>query len=230
MDKIKHLFIFATLALFGPYTYAQVAVGGGFSNMFQFGNSKPLLGANLFVEIPRNNEVTFYVRANYLAPQRFMGEATKFEALAINPATTPNMVPVNGILQNKSGYFIIDGGTRYYLLNGFDEGVSIYGGTNLGLVINTVNYGYQLDDYDKQNYSLDHYNLNDYRGKGTIIGMAIGFTGGVKYTVPKIGTFFFDVNPHLIMFAIPSANNLPSNHFKSLLFNFNIGFRKEFYK
>jgi hypothetical protein len=32
-------------------------------------------------------------------------------------------------------YFMIDGGTRYYLINGFDEGFSVYGGTNLALML-----------------------------------------------------------------------------------------------
>lgn len=230
MVKIISYLLIAFVALSFQPIFSQVAIGGGFSTMFQFGNSRPLLGANLLVEIPRNNQNTFYGRVSYLAPQKFNTPDQKFEAIAIDPATTPNMVPVNGFLQNKSGYFIIDGGTRYYFLNGYDEGVSIYGGTNLGLIINTVNYGYQIDDYDKERYSLSQYNLDDFRGKGSIISLAIGFTGGVKYTIPKVGSFFLDINPYLLMFGIPSASNLPTNQYKSLLFNFNIGFRKELYK
>lgn len=229
--QITHLFSIIFVALMLPLiSFSQFAVGGGLSTMFQFGNTKPLIGGNLLFEMPRNNDVSFYVRAQYLAPQNKMGDPMYFDAIARDPATQPFTTPVKGFEQARYGYFIIDAGTRYYLLNGFDEGISIYGGSNVGVVINTIKYGYQTAEYDTQLYSLDAYNLDEYRGKGSIFGLAIGFTGGVKYTKPGIGTFFFDINPHLMMFAVPSNNMIPTEHHKNLLFNFNIGFRKEFYK
>ena len=231
VKQVVRLFaVLMVVALMPITSSAQFAIGGGVSSLLQFGNSKPLVGANLLVEIPRNNDVTFYVRGQYLAPQSVNGDPIYMEAIARDPLTDPSFVPVKVFDQKRFGYFIFDGGTRYYLLNGYDEGFSVYGGSNVGVVISTVKYGYQSEDYNTSLYSLDLYNLDDYRGKGSIFGLAVGFTGGVKYTKPGIGTFFFDINPHLMMFAVPSSNTMPTDHHRNLIFTFNLGFRKEFYK
>ncbi len=230
VHQIVRILFIGSCVLTSFFSHAQYAIGGGVSSMFQFGNNRPLVGANLFFEMPRNNNISFYVRASYLVPQSAKGVSNNFEAIARSTETTPFTIAVEGYEQNRFGYFILDGGTRYYLINGFDEGVSLYGGTNIAMVINTMKYGYQFSDYDQSLYSLDHYNFNEYGGRGSIFSLAIGFTGGVKYTIPKVGSIFLDINPYIMMFAIPSNNMIPTSTYKSLLFNLNIGFRKELYK
>jgi hypothetical protein len=225
---IKIIGIVAVLFLTGN-VFAQYSVGGGPSFMFEFGNGKPFYGLHFNVEIPRNNEVTFYGRATYLFKQNTNNSIGALAAIAKDASTDPQFVEVPLNHLTSINYFMIDGGTRYYLINGFDEGFSLYGGTNLALIINSVKYGYQYGDYDANKYTLDPGEFGEGREKGTIIRLAVGFTGGIKYTIPARGTFYLDFNPQLTLFGIPSTQGIPSNVYKPVFFNFNIGYRKEIY-
>lgn len=209
---------------------AQIGIGAGPSFMMEFGNNKPFYGLHLKVEKPRNNDVVFYGRATYLFNQNKRTELEPLSAVAIDPNLVPNTISVDFKQVSSIGYFMIDGGTRYYLINGFDDGFSLYGGTNLGLIVNMVKYGYEFGDYDASKYTLYAGDFQESRDKGSIIRLAVGFTGGVKYTKPGIGSFYLDINPHLTIFGIPSNQNIPGSIYKPVFFNFNIGYRRELYR
>lgn len=216
---------------------AQYSIGGGVSTLFSFGNQKPYAGLHLAVEFPRNNEVTFFVRANYLFKQNSVqgasisGQFPDFTyAYNKDPLGSPAFVEVPINFTESMNFFMIDGGTRYYLINGFDEGFSVYGGTNIGLVINSLKYKYSVGEYDRTNFEiLEGESTYDSREQGTIINIAAGLTGGVKYTMPGRGTLYFDFNPSLMLFGLPSKDGLVSSLYKQVVFNFNIGYRREFY-
>src|SRR5690606_5022594 len=218
-----------TLVFLANTIYGQFGIGGGPSFMFEFGNPKPFYGLHIVGEKPRNNEVTFYGRLTYLFNQNSKTNLGQLTAFANDQATNPSFVPVDLNQLTSINYFMIDGGTRYYLINGFDEGFSLYGGTNIALIVNSVKHGYQFGDYDESKYTLESGDFTDGREKGTIIRLAVGFTGGVKYTISAKGTFFFDINPQLTLFGIPSNQNIPSSVYRSVFFNFNIGYRKEIF-
>lgn len=228
VKQIKYS-IFLLLLMVSTTVGAQFSVGGGASTLLEFGNRKPFYGLHFNVEVPRNNEVTFYGRLTYHFRQNNVANIGEFAAIAKDVNTQPSYEMVNVDNVTSLNYFMIDGGTRYYLLNGFDEGFSLYGGTNLGLIVNTVKYGSRVGDYNADLYTLEMGDFSTDRDKGTIIRLAVGFTGGIKYTIPTIGSFYFDVNPHLTIFGIPSSANIPSNIYRPVFFNFNIGFRKELY-
>lgn len=217
------------LIIIGFGANGQYSIGGGASTLFQFGNKKPFVGLNFIVEVPRNNEVTFYGRVNYLFKQNATQSVGTMDAFAIDPATTPYTQSLDYRFNESLNYFMIDGGTRYYLLNGFDEGFALYGGTNIAVIINTIKYGYETSEYDETKYQIYDKDLFIYRDKGTVLNLAVGFTGGLKYTIPARGTFFFDFNPSMILFGLPSKEGLQSELYKNVVFNFNIGYRKEFY-
>lgn len=218
------------MGLLSSLTLAQFGIGGGLSTLLEFGNKKPFVGMNFSVEVPRNNRVVFYGRASYLFRQNNEHDFGTFTAVAKDINTEPQWLNVGVNYLTSVDYITVDGGTRYYLINGFDEGFSLYGGTNLGLIVNNVKYGTRVEKFDEEKYMLNSGDFSTNSGKGAILRMAIGFTGGMKYTVPRIGTFFFDVNPYITVFGIPSNTNIPSSVYKSVAFNFNIGYRKEIYR
>lgn len=217
------------MVLMSASVSAQFSIGGGASTLLEFGNKKPFFGLHLNAEFPRNNEVTFYGRLTYHFKQNSQQPFGNLAAIAKDISTDPQWVEVPVEYLTSVNYFMIDGGTRYYLINGFDEGFSLYGGTNIGVIFNSVTYGYKVGDYDAEKYTLDAGEYGNGREKGSIIRMAIGFTGGAKYTIPTIGSFYLDFNPHLTIFGIPSTNNIPGNVYRPVFFNLNIGFRKEIY-
>lgn len=218
---------------------AQYSIGGGLSTLFQFGNGRPYAGINLIAEIPSNNDQTFYVRANYLFKQnvsRSVQEVIEEQGNVYSPlyafTTNPNISPyiVVGENFNESfNFFMIDAGTRYYIINGYDEGFSLYGGTTIGGTINSVKWAYKTEEFDQTNYSIDNLERFNTSGKGTILNLAAGLTGGVKYTYPGRGTFFLDLSPSYMILGLPSSQNIQTTLYKKVVFNFNIGFRKEFY-
>ena len=127
-------------------------------------------------------------------------------------------------------YHIIEGGTRYYLGNGFDYGFSAYGGTNLMVLFNKVRLDY--DPYDEVDYQI--YNAQTYVGEGSYFSLGFGLGGGVKYTMAPYGTFYFDLNVNYLILGQPSSNEVNNTIFgyerliSPLLFNFNLGYRKDF--
>lgn len=214
---------------------AQYSLGGGVSTLFQFGNAKPFGGLHFTVEFPRNNEVTFYGRMTYHFRQNksqrtdlINNEASY--AYAYDFMTNPNSLPLDASFVESFNYFIIDGGTRYYIINGYDEGFALYGGSNIAFIVNTVRYKYEVEEYNQELYYLTP---NVERGlsknKGTIINLAAGLSGGAKYTFPGVGTLYFDFNPSLVIFGLPSKEGIETSLYKNVVFNMSLGFRKEFY-
>jgi hypothetical protein len=223
--KILTIAIFSFLAL---TSNAQISVFGGTSLLKGFGVQKPFFGFLGGVELPNSNDVTFYGRVGYYFPQKEETTLTS-NVTAINQTTTPYNLQVNYV--TKTNYFTIEGGTRRYLGNDYDNGFSVFGGTNFMLFLNTVKRDYEKYDATGQyqwesKYEVAPTELN----KGSIISMAVGLQGGLKYTLPATGTFFFDINGQYAILNRPSNLTAAStNLYSSLFFTFNLGFRKDLY-
>lgn len=237
---MKNSIFLVIVILLSGIANAQYSVGGGFSTLFQFGNSRPFVGLNLITEFPRNNDQTFYVRANVIFKQtinRTVQEVIEEQgsvyaplyAYGIDPMTTPSAIIVGERFSESFNFITVDAGTRYYIINGYDEGFSLYGGTTIGGVVNSVKWAYKTDDFDQTNYSIDNLDRFNTSGKGTILNLSAGLTGGAKYTMPGRGTFFIDLSPSYMILGLPSSQNIQTTMYKKVIFNFNIGFRKEFY-
>ena len=66
--------------------------------------------------------------------------------------------------------------------------------------------------------------------RGIIMGIAVGLQGGMKYTIPAIGTVYFDVSGQYSILA--QGNNDVANYteqYSQLFFVFTLGFRKDLY-
>ena len=213
------------LLLILPFSAVQSQVslnaGTGFSSGFSSEEPGVFIGFHLGGEVPRNNDITFYGRfSHYLARNENTSVSTYAEAIDIT--TSPYTILVD--YTSSTNYTSIEGGTRYYLGNGFDNGFSIYGGSNMALLFYGVKRNY--DDFDESLYSLP----TGEDSKGTILSLSLGLQGGAKYTIPAIGTIYFDVTGSYSILA--QANNQTaanSSFYSPLLFGFNLGFRKDFY-
>ena len=210
---------------------SQISINAGTGILKGFTVPKPFFGFHCGLELPRANDVTFYGKLGYYFPQK--EEGTDFTYVtATNPNASPQMLSVNYV--TKANYVTIEGGTRRYIINDYDNGFSLYGGSNFMLVFNTVKRDYEKLDVTgtyqwEQNYQTD---INE-QNKGSILSVAAGLQGGLKYTVPATGTVYFDINGQYALFG--KANNLTALNasntilYSQLFFTFNVGFRKDLY-
>ena len=189
--------------------------------LFGFGNKRPWGGVHLGFEIPRDDAISLYGKATHYFFQRSTDTIAE-TATAIDLTTIPFTQNVNAI--PKMNYTVIEGGTRYYLGNGFDYGWAGYGGTKIMLVINKVNVDY--DGFDESLYQLT--TSEDLRMDGSIFSIGAGLGGGVKYSSARFGTFYFDANVGYMLLGQSSSANVYGGQYASLLFDMNLGWRKDF--
>jgi hypothetical protein len=217
------IFVLILFIYFGVQNnFAQISLSGGTCMLNSFGVKKSFYGLHLGGELPQNNQVTFYGRFSYFFP-RLEEDSSQAVAVGSNFNVSPYQINVNYV--NSSNFMIVEGGTRSYFGNGFDNGFSGYGGGKTSLMINKVNS--KFAKYDDSKYTLDESSL----GAGTILSVCLGLQGGVKYTMPAVGTIFLDASLDYILLAAPSNQNVSTYYFPSqrIFFVTSIGFRKDFY-
>ena len=142
MSKRFILILTVFFLSFSINSQVSVNAGTGFSSGFTSDNPGVFLGFHLGAEVPRNNDVTFYGRISHFLARK---ESTSFStyAEAIDLTTSPYTILVD--YTSSTNYTSIEGGTRYYLGNGFDNGFSVYGGSNMALLFYGVKRNY--DDF-----------------------------------------------------------------------------------
>jgi len=213
------------VCLFSFSSEAQYGLSGGVSLLKGFGVPKPYVGFSLGGEFPRDNEPSFFIKASFYGKNRLdpsLGSTTIYlEAL------DPNNFSIASVSGNSFfNYTTINGGMRYYILDGYDTGFALYGGSNVMGVINQAKI--KADGFDKSTFRIPATNsLN-----GTILNLGIGFSGGAKYTIPEVGTLFFDAEVDYLVFSLPSnqtASDLASFFYSPVVFSLTLGFRKDLY-
>lgn len=201
---------------------AQLSVSAGGSMLKGFGPNKPWGGFHLGLEIPRDDAVSFYLRFTHHFKQYDVDSISVYlepKDITTFPTDMPYYPTLNG--RPSMNYNILEGGTRYYLGNGFDYGWAAYGGTHFMAVFNTVKSNY--DSYDETIYKMDE----SFRLDGTIFSLGAGLQGGVKYSAVPYGTFYLDAGLAYMLFAQGSTNFVYPNMFNQLIFSFNIGYRRD---
>lgn len=205
------------------FFHAQVGLSGGFNMLKGFGVPKPYAGMHLGVEIPRDDQISFYGRLSTYLPNTEQSDGTNYVYVTARDFST---IPYQQQLFYKStmNYTIIEGGSRYYIGDGYDSGFGAYGGSNFSIVFNSIKRKY--DDYDQVKYELPSTELP----KGAIFNVGVGLSGGVKHTFAGVGTIYFDVNFSYMLLSQPSNTTAQmTNSYSPLIFNFGLGFRKELY-
>lgn len=202
---------------------AQVGIGAGGSVLAGFSGQGAWGGLHLTVEIPRDDATSMYGRITHHFKKEAAEPILAEDFLVyIEPRDPTSGLPIEYIGATPSmNYTILEGGTRYYIGSGFDFGWAAYGGGNMMLVFNSVKIDY--DPYDEGLYVVNEASRMD----GTIFGFGFGLGGGVKYTNQPIGTFYFDLNMNYMLFAQANTDFIYGDMYSSLIFNFNLGFRKD---
>jgi hypothetical protein len=222
MRKFGLVFVLLVLAM--PY-YAQFGLSGGVSILKGFGGPKPYAGLHIIGEVPRDDFVSFMGKISFYGKQRDFVTNTGYVE-AVDPTTMPFYENVTYV--NTMNYIVLEGGNRFYLGDGYDNGFGAYGGGTLQLVFNTIKREYDYSDIDMSKYQLP---VNE-TVKGSIFSLGFGLTGGVKYTFAGYGTLYGEGGFSYIFNAQPSnttASSGAANLYAPLFFTFGVGFRKEFY-
>lgn len=218
MRKIKIAAFFVGLS---GILHAQMSVMLGPSMIKSFGTTGVYPGFHVGLEMVQDDVQTYYARLAF-APSRTFESTNGAVAIAKDFNTIPYSIQLAG--QERFNITSIEVGKRYYFGEGFDSGFSPYGGTNVQGIFNKVRKSY--DDFDKDKYTLED---NSEGTVGSIFGIYVGLSGGVKKSF-YFGTLYFDAGLSYALFAVPSNNVAStSENYRSLLFNFNLGFRKDFY-
>lgn len=208
--------IFILALMISPMTFSQVGINIGANGLLAFGNPKPYGGFHLGVELPRNERMSYFVRISHMIRQKGRDSTNQF-ASAIDPLTTPSVLNVKGI--NSFNYTTLEGGTLFYIGNGFDYGFAGYGGTGVGIIFSQAKTIF--DNFDESKYRLDS------PADGSIFSIAVGARGGVKYSFPRFGTLYFEADLKLIALSMASTPGLQAPQYKPLLFGLTLGYRKD---
>jgi hypothetical protein len=221
----KYLFFILLFSLLASDFFSQISANAGLGTLNGFGVEKTFYGINLGLEYPRSDKNTLFGRLTYYIPRRNKDSMQEY-LNPIQPSTLPLILRDYTI---STGYLTIEGGTRFYLINGYDNGFSVYGGSTVLLCVNNINK--KFGDWNYTSDESDYEKVDD--SKGTILNLGVGLQGGLKYTIPSIGSIFCDLGGSYLIIRQASNNtvNLSTNYpFNSaLLFTFNLGFRKDFY-
>lgn len=219
---MKNLLILLAVLLAGG-AQAQVGISGGGNMLKGFGQPRPWGGLHVGLEIPRDDAVSIYGRFSHYFPQTNQ-DSVYAGAIARDINTSPYAISVAGV--SGMNYNILEGGTRYYLGDGYDFGWAAYGGTNLMLIFNKVKNTFV--GFDETLYKLS----DDSPRTGSIFSLGFGLSGGVKYTMEEVGTFYFDVALNYIIFYQPSNTTAAQQFsqtglYRPLIFTFNLGYRRD---
>jgi hypothetical protein len=216
--SMKNYFLIIALLIAGSVS-AQVSFNAGSSTLKGFGTPKWFTGFHLGVEVPRDDAMSFYGRFTHHFSRA--GDSTLVTAVAKETTTTPYVTSVMSM--SGMNYNVFEGGTRYYLGDGFDFGWAGYGGTSFMIVYNKVKTSYA--DFDEVNYEIDGSTGRD----GAIFSLGAGLLGGVKYTVPRIGTFYSDFSVSYLFLGQVSDQSTYTGLYSNLFFGINFGYRRDLF-
>lgn len=215
-----------TLVLFAFTTEvrSQFGISAGTNFLKGFGGPKPYVGFHVTGEMPRDDYASFFVRASFYAKQTDLTLNSGYLE-AISPLTNP--YTKNVTYKNSMNYVVLEGGNRFYIGDGYDNGFGAYGGGTLQVIFNTVKRKYDFGSVDMSQYQLpSNENL-----KGTIFGLGFGLNGGIKYSFAGYGTAYFESGFSYVLNAQASNSTATGagDLYSPLFFTFALGFRKEFY-
>lgn len=219
MDGSMRNFLIVIAILMAGSASAQVSFNAGSSTLKGFGTDRWFTGFHVGIEVPRDDAMSFYGRYTHHFARP--GDSTLVSAVALETTTTPYLVQV--MSSSTMNYNIFEGGTRYYLGDGFDFGFAGYGGTNFMIVYNRVRTKYE--DFDETLYEVDQTTARD----GAIFSIGAGLMGGVKYTVPRIGTFYSDFSISYMLLGQASESNTYTGLYSNLLFGIHVGYRRDLF-
>ena len=212
---MKKLLIIFMVGVFAQVN-AQISVNAGASVLLGTVRDAGAWGGfHLGAELPTDDQTAYYLRFTHHFKNRlFIADEAFLTPIDPNDFNFPLIDRTTSMTYN-----LVEGGIRYYLGSGFDFGWAVYGGTNVMVIIATEKDNFE--EFDEDIYVLD----DAFRLDGSIYGLGAGLGGGVKYTQPRLGTFYFDMNLNYLLLGQSTTPPPSGVLFSPLIFNFNLGFR-----
>lgn len=219
MNNYKRLLFTALLSILMTQAHAQFSAAAGGSLMHQFGAPKPMYGFHLQGELCEDDTYSMYGRLAYF-PSRAEEEPTRVVLYDLNGNLTAEQADLNF----KTNAVGLEGGVRTYLIDGYEFGFAVYGGSKFGL--HFFNISSEASGYDRDQYQLGQNQVQ----KGSVISINAGLSGGVKYSVETFGSIYFDMGLDLRLFSFQNPGGIAENSAfadSGLSFNFALGFRRD---
>ena len=230
---MKYISLLLFAGLLQAQLFAQFSYGGGLSlNSFLNTQSLPnrnlsMPGIHAHLEIPRSGDVTLYGRLSYSFPKANYDTLIGY-VTGVNQNINPYILAVNN--RYKTSYFTIEGGNRYYIGNDYDNGFAGYGGSGIVIGIGQVRKVYEDTDITGQySWQQSHQVDPSEFSKGRIFNLGGYLQGGIKYTIPAVGTIYTDVTLNYLLIGGPIEIYNLTEYSSPLYFNFAVGFKKDLY-
>lgn len=222
-------FLLLTVLFFSVQAFAQYSISVGPSMIKPFGGAGVFPGFHVGVELTKDEESSLYGRIGIYPGKKIDAQAGYVYTVSKDGTANPYSYELSA--SEKYNYTVIELGKRFYFGNGFDNGFGFYGGTNLNFVFNKVKFT-DIENYDATIYDLyvgDELVKDKSRAFGSIFGLAFGLNAGIKNSF-YFGTLYLDAGISYPILAQPS-NTIASysSMYQPLIFNINLGFRKDFY-
>jgi hypothetical protein len=215
----KHITVLSMIfTLLVGNTFAQsYGIGGGIDILNPVNRGFYIPGLTVFVDIPRNETVVPFGKIGYFFPIS-VDNPNGVQLEALDPMTNPYFSTAT--TKDRVSLFNLEFGTKYFVGNDYDIGLSALFETKLRLLIAPVKQ--IIGPYDTGMYRVvvppGSTNQNY-----TSIQLYAGFAAGAKYSQPW-GTIFTTVGLDLgILQYFQTPITSP------FLFSMNIGYRRDFY-
>lgn len=217
-------FVLITLTNCG---FSQYSIGGGGSAFLGLNNPISRFGFNAFVEIPRTKSNTLMIRTAYMLPIKDDDNVSVYSGAGNEGA--------KATLETKTSYLAIDGGSRYYFINDYDLGFSMFAGGYLKGILSSYNATYRMKGGENINdYNSAYYDDGQvvpvappgYDRKFSVL-FAFGGTVGAKYQLPR-GALVFDLGIEIITRLLDPSGIL-GNEISPLSLNLNLAYRFDWY-
>jgi len=214
--------VFSVLIISSGLLYGQstrglsYGVGGSIDVLNPVNTGFYMPGVSVFVEIPRNESIVPYGKLGYFLPIN-IENPDGASIQAIDPMTNPYYSTAP--LSTRVNTISLEGGTRYYLGNDYDIGLSALLETKVRLLVSP--FKEVVGDYDRDKYELDP--IANYGERATSLTFYVGFGGGVKYSQPW-GTIYTMAGLDLLILG-----NVATPVTSFMMFSMQIGYRRDLY-
>jgi hypothetical protein len=204
---------------------AQYSIGGGYSIYKSLGAIVTWQGLHGFVEIPRSESNTFFLRMTGMFPQKNSTFET-MNATAYEFATSPQQIPVDVERLSKVSFISIDGGNRTYFNNTYDAGVSLYFSSYARGIFGTSRSDVRVSEFDDVKYQSP---VEASSNKANSVFLGMGANIGVKYQLPYRGAIMFDIGAEYVLGLYDAAGFFQYGELSQISFFANLSYRFDWY-
>jgi hypothetical protein len=182
-------------------------------------------GLHGFVEIPRSESNTFFLRMTGMFPQKNSTFET-MNATAYEFATSPQQIPVDVERLSKVSFISIDGGNRTYFNNTYDAGVSLYFSSYARGIFGTSRSDVRVSEFDDVKYQSP---VEASSNKANSVFLGMGANIGVKYQLPYRGAIMFDIGAEYVLGLYDAAGFFQYGELSQISFFANLSYRFDWY-